>query len=333
MDELYDFIARLPKAELHLHLGGTLEPEMMLEKAKKNGIKLPYKSTEDARNAYRFKDLQSFLNLYDIGVSVLRDEQDFFDLAYAYFKKAASQNVRRAEVFFDPQIHTKNGIDFNTLIRGLKRASERAKEDLDLSVGLIMCFIRSMSQGSAEETLEQALQYRSWITGVCLAGKELGNRPSKFTKVFRRAKDEGFYIAVHAGEEASADYIWEAIKELKTDRIDHGYHMFEDPDLVDYIKNNRIPVTMCPLASVGVGYFKDILEVPVKRALDHGLLVSVHSDDPAYFGGYINENYYAVARSQKLSSEEIRALVRNSFESSFLDEKEKAELINKLNLS
>ena len=326
MEELYDFISRLPKAELHLHLGGSLEPELMFEKAKKNGVKIPFRNPEEARKAYVFKDLKSFLDLYDLAVSVLLDERDFYDLAYAYFKKASSQNVKRAEIFFDPQIQAKNGVDFDTLIKGLKKASDKAGEDFGLSVGLIMCFIRSMSESSAMETLEQALQYRSWITGVCLAGKELENPPSKFERVFMKAKDEGFYSVVHAGEEAPADYIWEAIRLLKADRIDHGYNMFQDQKLVNYVREKGIPVTMCPLASVGVGYFDDVSKVPVKRALDLGIKVSVHSDDPAFFGGYINENYYAVAESQKLSREEIRKIAMNSIDSSFINEKEKMKL-------
>ncbi|MFP3133565.1 MAG: adenosine deaminase, partial [Nitrososphaeria archaeon] len=221
---LSDFISKLPKAELHLHLEGTLEPEMMLEKAKKNGIKLPYKSIEDVKSAYKFKDLQSFLDIYYLGVSSLVDEQDFYDLAYAYFKKAASQNVVRAEVFFDPQAHTRRGVDFSTVIKGIHKAALKAEEDFGISIGIIMSFLRDMPVSSAEETLEQALQYKSWIIGVGLDSKELGNPPSKFEKVFKRARDEGFIAVAHAGEEAPAEYVWEAIKLLKVSRIDHGYH-------------------------------------------------------------------------------------------------------------
>ncbi len=329
MDEVFRFISSLPKAELHLHLGGTLEPEMVFEKAKKNGIKLPFKDIEELKKAYSFKDLQAFLDLYDINISVLRDEEDFFDLAYAYFKRASAQNVKRAEVFFDPQLHARYGVDFSVLINGLIKASMKAEEELGLSVGLIMCFIRSMSERSAEETLESAIQHKNKIIGVCLAGKELGNPPSKFKNVLKRAKEEGFYIAVHAGEEAPAEFIWDAIK-VQADRIDHGYHMFEDQGLVNYIIKKGIPVTMCPLSSVGVGYFKDVSEVPVKRALDLGIKVSVHSDDPAYFGGYINENYYAVASQQGLSKEEIKNLAINSIESSFMSSSEKEKLIKKI---
>ena len=320
---LSDFISKLPKAELHLHLEGTLEPEMMLEKAKKNGIKLPYKSIEDARNAYRFKDLQSFLDLYYLGVSSLIDEQDFFDLAYAYFKKAASQNVKRAEVFFDPQAHTRRGVDFGTVIKGIHRAAVKVEDDFGISAGIIMSFLRDMSVSSAEETLEQALQYRSWIMGVGLDSKELGNPPSKFENVFKRARDEGFIPVAHAGEEAPAEYVWEAIRSLKVARIDHGYHMFEDQSLVSYVVQNRIPVTMCPLASVAVEYFKDIKDVPVKKALDLGIIVSINSDDPAYFGGYINENYAAAAEALNLTFSEIKKIAKNSFLSSFWSGKEK----------
>ena len=320
---LSDFISKLPKAELHLHLEGTLEPEMMLEKAKKNGVKLPYKSIEDVKNAYKFKDLQSFLDLYYLGVSSLVDEQDFYDLAYAYFKKAASQNVVRAEVFFDPQAHTRRGVDFSTVIKGIHKAALKAEEDFGISTGIIMSFLRDMPVSSAEETLEQALQYKSWIIGVGLDSKELGNPPSKFEKVFKRARDEGFIAVAHAGEEAPAEYVWEAIKLLKVSRIDHGYHMFEDQSLVNYVVQNKIPVTMCPLASVAVEYFKDIKEVPVKKAIDLGIIVSINSDDPAYFGGYINENYEAIAEALNLNFSEIKQIAKNSFLSSFWSSKEK----------
>jgi len=328
--KLEEFISKLPKAELHLHLEGTLEPEMMLEKAKKNGIKLPYKSIEDARNAYRFKDLQSFLDLYYLGVSSLVDEQDFFDLAYAYFKKAASQNVKRAEVFFDPQAHTRREVDFSTIIKGIHKAAVKAEEDFGISTGIIMSFLRDMSVSSAEETLEQALQYKSWIIGVGLDSKELGNPPSKFEKVFKRARDEGFIAVAHAGEEAPAEYVWEAIKLLKVSRIDHGYHMFEDENLVNYIVENKIPVTMCPLASLGVEYFKDIKEVPIKESLKRGIIVSINSDDPAYFGGYINENYEAIAKALSLDYTEIKQIAKNSILSSFWNDKEKVKYIERV---
>ncbi len=331
--EVLEFISKLPKAELHLHLEGTLEPEMMLEKAKKNGIKLPYSSIEDVRKAYRFKDLQSFLDLYYLGVSSLVDEQDFFDLAYAYFKKASSQNVKRAEVFFDPQAHTRRGIDFGTVIKGIHRAAEKAEDELKISVGIIMSFLRDMPENSAEETLEQALQYKKWIIGVGLDSKELGNPPSKFENVFRRAREEGFIAVAHAGEEAPAEYIWEAIKLLKVSRIDHGYHMFEDENLVNFVASNKIPVTMCPLASVSVEYFKNINEVPVRKALNRGIIVSVNSDDPAYFGGYINENYSAVAEALNLSVPEIISIAKNSFISSFWVPEKKEEYLKILDKS
>jgi len=325
-----EFISKLPKAELHLHLEGTLEPEMMLEKAKKNNVKLPYKTIHDVRKAYYFKDLQSFLDLYYLGVSSLVDEQDFFDLAYAYFKKAASQKVVRAEVFFDPQAHTRRGIDFSTVIKGIHRAAVKAEEDFGMSIGIIMSFLRDLPESSAEETLEQAIQYKSWIIGVGLDSKELGNLPSKFERVFKKARDEGFIAVAHAGEEAHAEYVWEAIKLLKVSRIDHGYHMFEDENLVNYIVENKIPVTMCPLASLGVEYFKDIKEVPIKESLKRGIIVSINSDDPAYFGGYINENYEAIAKALSLDYTEIKQIAKNSILSSFWNDKEKVKYIERV---
>ena len=326
-----EFISKLPKAELHLHLEGTLEPEMMLEKAKKNGVKLPYNSIEDVKKAYRFKDLQSFLDLYYLGVSSLVDEDDFFDLAYAYFKKASSQNVKRAEVFFDPQAHTRRGIDFSTVIKGIYKAAKKAEDELNVSVGIIMSFLRDMPESSAEETLEQALQYKSWIMGVGLDSKELGNPPSKFERVFKRAREEGFIAVAHAGEEGPAEYVWEAIKLLKVSRIDHGYHLFEDENLVNYVAKNKIPITMCPLASVSVEYFKDIKDMPIKKALNNGIIVSINSDDPAYFGGYINENYNAVSKSFEISYSEIKNIIKNSFISSFWDDKNKRKYLKMFN--
>ncbi|MEM3487634.1 MAG: adenosine deaminase [Conexivisphaerales archaeon] len=327
---LFPIIAQIPKAELHVHLEGTLEPEMMLNKASKNGVALPYRSVNDVRKAYRFSDLQSFLDLYYLGVSSMVDKNDFYDLAMAYFKKASSQNVRRAEVFFDPQAHTRRGIDFSTVINGLHDAAIDAQDKYEISIGLIMSFLRDLPEESAMRTLEEALQYKKWIIGVGLDSKELGNPPEKFINVFKRARDEGLMAVAHAGEEGPAEYVWSAIKLLKVSRIDHGYHIFDDLDLVKYIAFNKIPVTMCPLASVSVNYFKQIVDMPVKRAIDNNIIFSINSDDPSYFGGYVNENYETVISSFNMSKIELIKLAKYSIISSFMDGKIKQKLIEEI---
>jgi adenosine deaminase len=303
---------------------------MMLEKAKKNGIKLPYKSIEDVKSAYKFKDLQSFLDLYYLGVSSLVDEQDFYDLAYAYFKKAASQNVVRAEVFFDPQAHTRRGVDFSTVIKGIHKAALKAEEDFGISTGIIMSFLRDMPVSSAEETLEQALQYKSWIIGVGLDSKELGNPPSKFEKVFKRARDEGFIAVAHAGEEAPAEYVWEAIKLLKVSRIDHGYHILDDPILTEKVAQEKIPLTTCPLSALKLNHIVPLEKFPVKTMMKLGMIPTINSDDPAYFGGYINENYYETAKALKLSAEDLVILAKHSIMASYISNEKKVDLYNNI---
>jgi len=302
----------------------------MLEKAKKNGIKLPYKSIEDVKSAYKFKDLQSFLDLYYLGVSSLVDEQDFYDLAYAYFKKAASQNVVRAEVFFDPQAHTRRGVDFSTVIKGIHKAALKAEEDFGISTGIIMSFLRDMPVSSAEETLEQALQYKSWIIGVGLDSKELGNPPSKFEKVFKRARDEGFIAVAHAGEEAPAEYVWEAIKLLKVSRIDHGYHILDDPILTEKVAQEKIPLTTCPLSALKLNHIVPLEKFPVKTMMKLGMIPTINSDDPAYFGGYINENYYETAKALKLSAEDLVILAKHSIMASYISNEKKVDLYNNI---
>jgi len=330
-NRLFSIVERIPKAELHVHIEGTLEPEMMLNKASKNEVKLPYKSINDVKKAYRFADLQSFLNLYYLGVSSIVDREDFYDLAMAYFRKASSQNIRRAEVFFDPQAHTRRGIDFSTVINGLHDAVVDAQNRYNISIGLIMSFLRDLPEESAMQTLEEAMQYRKWILGVGLDSKELGNPPEKFERVFRKARDEGFIAVAHAGEEGPAEYVWSTIKLLKVARVDHGYHMFEDQELIKYIANNKIPVTLCPLAAVGVKYFNNIVDFPLIKALNSGIIVSINSDDPAFFGGYINQNYSALQAAFKLSDKKITELAMLSVVSSFMDEQGKQKIINEIN--
>jgi len=330
-NRLFSIVERIPKAELHVHIEGTLEPEMMLNKASKNEVKLPYKIINDVKKAYRFADLQSFLNLYYLGVSSIVDREDFYDLAMAYFRKASSQNIRRAEVFFDPQAHTRRGIDFSTVINGLHDAVVDAQNRYNISIGLIMSFLRDLPEESAMQTLEEAMQYRKWILGVGLDSKELGNPPEKFERVFRKARDEGFIAVAHAGEEGPAEYVWSTIKLLKVARVDHGYHMFEDQELIKYIANNKIPVTLCPLAAVGVKYFNNIVDFPLIKALNSGIIVSINSDDPAFFGGYINQNYSALQAAFKLSDKKITELAMLSVVSSFMDEQGKQKIINEIN--
>ena len=302
----------------------------MLELARRNEVKIPYASAGEARAAYDFTDLQSFLNIYYGAMSTLIEERDFHDLTMAYMKKAASQGVVHAEIFFDPQAHTSRGIPFNTVVSGIHRGLEEATSSLGMTSSLIMCFLRDMSPDSAMQTLEEALKYKSWIGTVGLDSKELGNPPRKFAGVYAKAKSEGFMAVAHAGEEAPAEYVWEALNVLKISRIDHGYHMFEDGDLVNKIVKERIPVTMCPLASIGVEYFKSVAEIPIRRALDLGMIACINSDDPAYFKGYVAENFDALIDAIPLDEKDIVLLARNSFEASFLNEAEKERYIKRL---
>jgi len=329
-ERLRELVRQLPKAELHLHIEGTLEPELMLELARRNEVKIPYASAGEARAAYDFTDLQSFLDIYYGAMSTLIEERDFHDLTMAYMKRAASQGVVHAEIFFDPQAHTSRGIPFNTVVSGIHRGLEEATSSLGMTSSLIMCFLRDMSPDSAMQTLEEALKYKSWIGTVGLDSKELGNPPRKFTDVYAKAKSEGFMAVAHAGEEAPAEYVWEALNVLKISRIDHGYHMFEDGDLVNKIVKERIPVTMCPLASIGVEYFKSVAEIPIRRALDLGMIACINSDDPAYFKGYVAENFDALIDAIPLDEKDIVLLARNSFEASFLNEAEKERYIKRL---
>ena len=321
---------RLPKSELHLHIEGTLEPELMLGLARRNGVKTAYASPEEARAAYNFTDLQSFLDIYYGAMRTLIEERDFYDLTMAYVKKASSEGVVHAEIFFDPQAHTSRGVPFDNVVKGIHRALEDAKSGFGFSSSLIMCFLRDMSAESASETLEQALKYKRWIKSVGMDSKELGNPPRKFADVYGRARAEGFMAVAHAGEEAPPEYVWEALDSLKISRIDHGYHLFEDPDLVKRVVTERIPVTFCPLASIGVEYFRSVAEMPVREALDLGMIACINSDDPAYFKGYIAENLDAVIDAFSLGETDVLRLLRNSFEASFLERAAKEEYIRKL---
>jgi adenosine deaminase len=318
-----DFLRGIPKAELHVHIEGTLEPEQMFAIARRNGVPLRFGDVEEARRAYRFRDLQSFLDIYYEGAGVLRAEKDFFELTSAYLERAASEGIRHAEVFFDPQTHTARGVAFETVVRGIHRALADAEARFGLTSKLILCFLRHLSEREAARTLEEALPFRGWIHGVGLDSSEAGNPPSKFEAVFTSAREAGFLPVAHAGEEGPPEYIREALEKLKVLRIDHGVRCTEDRALVRELAAARIPLTVCPLSNVKLGVFPTLARHNLKQLLDRGLCVTVNSDDPAYFGGYIAENYRAVAGALGLSRQDIVQLAKNSFEASFLPSEQK----------
>ena len=317
------FARDLPKAELHLHIEGTLEPELMFELAGRNRVRLPYGSVDELRRAYVFSDLQSFLDLYYAGCQVLLKEQDFYELTSAYLSRAAGQGIRHAEIFFDPQTHTDRGVPFETVIGGIHRALEDGRDRLQITSGLIPCFLRHLSAESAMQTLEEALPYRDWILGVGLDSSEVGHPPSKFRTVFDRAREAGLHTVAHAGEEGPPAYIWEALDLLNAQRIDHGVRCAEDPRLVGRLVEEQTPLTVCPLSNVKLRVFPNLREHNLKQLLDRGLLVTVNSDDPAYFGGYVGDNFQATATALGLDRDQLLTLARNSFTASFLPDEQK----------
>ena len=314
------FIQGLPKAELHVHIEGTLEPEMMFALAARNGLSLDFDSVEAVRQAYEFTNLQSFLDIYYAGARVLRKANDFEDLAWAYLEKAHAQNVRHAEIFFDPQTHTARGISFDTVITGLCRALARGRETLRLSTHLIMCFLRHLDPDDAFDTLSQAEPYGEHIIAVGLDSAEVGYPPSLFKAVFDRAREVGFQVVAHAGEEGPPGYIRQALTLLKAARIDHGVRCLEDNDLVQTLVRGRVPLTVCPFSNVKLKVFESLAHHNVKMLMDRGLCVTINSDDPAYFGGYINENFVAICDVFDLTCRDLQKLARNSFEAAFLEE-------------
>ena len=318
-----DFLRRLPKAELHIHIEGTLEPELMFAIAGRNGVRLRFADVEEARRAYQFQDLQSFLDIYYEGAGALHAEEDFFELTAAYLERAAADGVRHAEIFFDPQTHTARGVAFETVVRGIHRALADGEARLRITSRLILCFLRHLSERDAERTLEEALPFREWIHGVGLDSSEAGNPPSKFSRVFASARETGLLPVAHAGEEGPPEYIREALDELKVLRIDHGVRCAEDPALVRELAAKRIPLTVCPLSNVKLGVFPSLARHNLKELLERGLCVTINSDDPAYFGGYVAENYRAAREALGLSREQIVQLAKNSFEASFLSPEEK----------
>ncbi|GAA4493008.1 adenosine deaminase [Pseudaeromonas paramecii] len=321
------FIAALPKVELHLHIEGTLEPELMFALAERNGIKLPYADVAALRAAYDFHNLQSFLDLYYQGAAVLQTEQDFFDLTWAYLSRCQAQHVVHTELFFDPQTHLSRGIEMGTVIRGISRALDQAQTQWGISSCLILCFLRHLSQEDALATLEAALPYLDKIQGVGLDSSELGNPPSKFSEVFARASALGLKAVAHAGEEGPASYIWEALDQLKVCRIDHGVRSVDDPRLIARLAEEQIPLTVCPLSNTRLKVFDKMADHNLLQLLDQDVCVTVNSDDPAYFGGYLQENFEALARDLKASREQLRQLALNGVQASWLPVSRKKTLI------
>ena len=330
MRDMKSFIEGMPKAELHLHIEGSFEPELMFAIAARNGVALEYGSVEALREAYAFTRLQDFLDIYYQGMSVLLRERDFHDLTWAYLERVAAQNVIHAEIFFDPQGHTARGVAFETALDGIWRALEDGERKLGVTSRLIMCFLRHLDEADALETLDAAMAHRDRIAGVGLDSSELGHPPSKFAEVFRRARETGFRLVAHAGEEGPADYVREALDILHIERIDHGNRALDDDALVARIAAEGIALTVCPLSNLRLRVVEDLRRHPLREMLARGLKATVNSDDPAYFGGYMNENLVAVQEALDLDRTEIVTLARNAFEAAFVDEARKAEMIARL---
>lgn len=320
------FIEGLPKVELHLHIEGSLEPELMFALAKRNGITIPFNSVEEVAAAYDFSNLQDFLDIYYQGMNVLQTEQDFYDLTWAYLTKMAAQNVRHVEIFFDPQGHTERGVAFATVMDGIARALDDGEEKLGITSHIIMCFLRHLSEESAFATLEDAMPYTDRIIGVGLDSSEVGHPPSKFARVFAKAREMDMLIVAHAGEEGPPEYVWEALDELHVNRIDHGNRSLEDDTLVRRLVKEEMPLTVCPLSNLKLCVVKDLKDHPLKKMLALGLKATINSDDPSYFGGYMNENYKAITHALELDRDALVTLARNSIDASFVDDGRKDAL-------
>jgi len=329
-DRLPDLLRHMPKAELHIHIEGSLEPELIFALAKRNGVALPYADVEALRSAYAFTNLQSFLDIYYAGASVLLKEQDFYDMAHAYFVKAAQDNVVHAELFFDPQTHTARGVSMGAVINGLQRACVEAQKEFAITASLIMCFLRHLSEAEAFETLEQALPFRDKIIGIGLDSGEVGNPPEKFARVFARCRELGFHLVAHAGEEGPPAYIWTALDLLKVERIDHGVQAIKDAALMQRLAKDRIALTVCPLSNLKLCVFPDLASHNLKALLDAGLMATVNSDDPAYFGGYMNDNFTQTFAATGMTAQHAYTLGRNSFEASFVDASAQRAYIDRL---
>jgi len=332
VSEIIELIKKMPKAELHLHIEGSIEPELMFKLAKRNKVPIPFKSVDEVKLAYNFQNLQSFLDIYYRGANVMIEKKDFFDLTWSYMLKCKENNIVHTEIFFDPQTHTTRGVKFDLVINNIHEALVKAKNELGISSKIIMCFLRHLDEESAFKTLDQALAHKDKIIGVGLDSSELGNLPSKFERVFRKAIEEGFLTVAHAGEEGPPQYIWEALDFLKVKRIDHGVRCLEDEKLTQKLRDEQIPLTVCPLSNVRLCVFKKLEDHNLKKMLDKGLLVMVNSDDPAYFGGYLNTNLIKCQEALNLSKADIKKLAINSFKSSFLSEGEKKKWIDEINI-
>jgi adenosine deaminase len=328
-ERLPDFVRRMPKAELHVHVEGTLEPELIFALAARNGVALPYADVASLRGAYAFTDLQSFLDLYYAGASVLRTERDFHELASAYLARAAAENVVRAEVFFDPQTHTARGVDLGTVVGGLSRACDDARAQ-GVDAELILCFLRHLSEREAFETLEQALPFRDRILGVGLDSSERGHPPEKFARVFSRCRELGLHVVAHAGEEGPASYVSAALDVLGAERIDHGVRCLEDPALMARLARERIPLTVCPFSNVKLRVVERLSEHVLGRLLDAGIAASIHSDDPAYFGGYVNQNHLETVAALGLDARAAYRLARNGLEAAFVSPEGRRRLVDRL---
>jgi adenosine deaminase len=324
------FALRLPKVELHLHIEGTLEPEMVFAFARRNGVLLPYADVGALRAAYQFADLQSFLDLYYAGCNVLRTEHDFHEMTAAYLARAAAQGIVHAEIFFDPQSHTARGIPFDVMMSGLRRGLEEGKSLHGVSSSLILCFLRHLSEDDALATLDAALPFRGDFIGVGLDSGERGHPPRKFTRVFARARGAGLHVVAHAGEEGPAAYVSEALDILGAERIDHGVRSEDDDTLLDRLARERVPLTMCPLSNVKLRVFSDMRQHNLKRLLDRGIQVTVNSDDPAYFGGYLDENFRAICRALPLSTTDLTALAENAVRAAFVADEQKNEWLARI---
>jgi adenine deaminase len=329
-DRLPALLRAMPKAELHIHVEGSLEPELIFALAQRNGVGIPYASVEELRRAYAFTNLQSFLDIYYAGASVLLKEQDFFDMARAYLQRAAADNVVRAEIFFDPQTHTARGVAMETVIDGLHRACEQASRELGVSAALILCFLRHLSEEEAFATLEAALPYRDKFIGVGLDSSEVGHPPEKFARVFARCRELGLHLVAHAGEEGPPAYVWTALDLLKVERVDHGVQSTKDAALMARLARDRIPLTVCPLSNLKLCVFPKLADHNLRELLEGGLVATVNSDDPAYFGGYMNDNFLQTFAATGLQARHAYQLAKNSFEASFIDAAARQRYIERL---
>ena len=330
-NKIINFINKSPKAELHLHIEGSLEPELMFKLSKRNKIEIPFKSVEEIKAAYDFTNLDSFLKIYYEGSNVLINEEDFFDLTWEYILRCKQDNIVHTEIFFDPQSHLPRGVSFDTVINGIDKALKKAHKDFGITSKIIMCFLRHLDEDQCFDVLKQACNYKDKIIGVGLDSSEKGNPPTKFKKLFDQAMKEGFLTVAHAGEEGPPEYIWDSLNLLKVKRIDHGVQCLKDEKLVDKLNKEQIPLTVCPLSNVKLCVFDKLKDHNLKKMMKKGLRVMVNSDDPAYFGGYLNKNLIETSKALNLQIDDVKELIENSFKSSFLNEESKNNWLSKIN--